>query len=137
MPFMRILKTILSYHVPMNIVNGGGGANLPQGKVPPPLSTSCMLSFLCYDKGNEKSLVICSFWMPFMRILKIILLYHVPMNIVKGGGDNLPQGKVPPPSQLHACFHFYVMIKGMRRAWLFVVSECPSRECWKQFLISH
>ena len=25
---------------------------------------------------------------------------------------------------------------GLRRAWLFKVSECPSRGCWKQFLLS-
>ena len=53
-----------SYLVPMNIVNryggGGGGGTIYLGKVSPP-QTSCMLSFLCYDKGNEKSLVICSF----------------------------------------------------------------------------
>ena len=66
--------------------------------------------------------------------------YLVLMNIVNGGGgggDNLPRGKVSPhPLNSHACFHFYVMTKGMRRAWLFVVSESPSRGYWKQFLLS-
>ena len=33
-------------------------------------------------------------------------------------------------------FHCYVMVKGMRRAWLFEVSESPSRGYWKQFLLS-
>ena len=37
----------------MNIVSGRGN-NLPWGKVSPP-QPSCMLSFLCYDKENEKS----------------------------------------------------------------------------------
>ena len=34
-------------------------------------------------------------------------------------------------------FFFYVLIKGLRRAWLFEVSESPSRGYWKQFLLSH
>ena len=50
-------------------------------------------------------------------------------------GDTLPQGKVTPPHP-HVCFHFYVMIRGMRRAWLFEVSKSPSRGYWKQFLLS-
>ena len=51
------------YLVPMNIVNGGGGGgSLPQGKVsPPPSALMHYFHILCYDKGNEKSLVICSF----------------------------------------------------------------------------
>ena len=44
-----------SYLVPMNIVNGGGGGNnLPRGKVSPS-PPSCMLSFLCYDKGLRRA----------------------------------------------------------------------------------
>ena len=51
-------------------------------------------------------------------------------------GDTLPRGKVSPlPLNPHTCFHFYVLIKGMRRAWLFEVSESPSRGYLKQFLI--
>ena len=55
-------------------------------------------------------------------------------------GDGLPRGKVPPPPPLrlnpHVCFHFYVMIKGMRTALLFEVYESPSRDYWKQFILS-
>ena len=40
------------------------------------------------------------------------------------------------PLYPHVCFHFYVMIKEMRRAWLFEFSESPSRGYWKQFLLS-
>ena len=50
-------------------------------------------------------------------------------------GDGLPRGKVSPPHNPHVCFHFYVMIKGMRRHLLFEVSESPSRGYWKQFLL--
>ena len=41
-----------------------------------------------------------------------------------------PQKKTP-----HICFNFYVMIKGLRRGWIFKVSENPSRGYWKQFLL--
>ena len=52
-------------------------------------------------------------------------------------GDNLPRGKVSPPHlNPHVYFHFYVMIKGMGRAWLFEVSDSPSKGYWKQFLLS-
>ena len=42
----------------------------------------------------------------------------------------------PPPLNHHVCFHFDVMVKGMRRPWLFEVSESPSRGYWKQVLLS-
>ena len=87
MPFKRILETIshISSLWTQNLPVVEGDI-LPQGKVPPhpPPQPSCMLSFLCYDKGNEKSLVIWSFWKPFKRILEG-LSYLVPMNIVNRG----------------------------------------------------
>ena len=123
-----------SYLVPMNIANGvcvGGGTIYP-GVMCLPLQPSCILSFLCNDQKDWEE----PGHLKFLNALQEDVgnnFYLVPMNIVNGGG-----GKVPPPPHLnpHACFHFYVMINGMRRAWLFVVSECPSRGCWKQFLIS-
>ena len=63
-----------SYLIPMNIVKRGEGGNLPRGKVSPPPQPSCMPSFLCYDKWNEKSLVICSFW----KLLKMSRLFSIP-----------------------------------------------------------
>ena len=71
--------------------------------------------------------------------------YLVPMNKVRiymqQRGDTLSRSKVsphPPPLLFnpHVYFHFYVMIKGLRRAWSFEVSESPSRGRWKQFLLS-
>ena len=40
------------------------------------------------------------------------------MNIVNGGGYNLPRAKVSPrpPPNPHVCFHFYVMIKGIEKS---------------------
>ena len=69
--------------------------------------------------------------------------YLVPWNTVRiymqqrgtlYPGVNCPP--LPPPLNPHVCFHFYVMIKGLRRAWLLKVSESPSRGYWKQFLLS-
>ena len=52
-------------------------------------------------------------------------------------GALYPGVKSPPPLlNSHVCFQFYVMIKGLRKAWLFEVSESPSRGYRKQFLIS-
>ena len=63
--------------------------------------------------------------------------YLIPMNrqnlpVVEG--YTLPRGKVsptPPPSTIVHTFIFMWWSKGMRRAWSFEVSECPSRGCWK------
>ena len=96
---------------------------------------SCMLSFLHYDKGIEKSLVIWSF-----GYRKQFLLSGPSdhcQNLHAAEGDTLPWGKVSLfPLHPHVCFHFYVMIKGLRRDWLFEVSESPSRGYWKQFFLS-
>ena len=52
-------------------------------------------------------------------------------------GGTLLRGKVSSPHlNPHVCLHFYVTIKGLRRVWLFEVSESPSRGYWKQFLLS-
>ena len=54
-------------------------------------------------------------------------------------GDTLPQGKVstpPSPSTLMYAFIFMFWYKRMRRAWLFEISESPSRGYWKQLLLS-
>ena len=76
--------------------------------------------------------------MHFKRMLEISYISFVSMNIInRGGGNNLPRGKVPPPRlNSHVCFHFYVLIEGIVKSWSFEVSECPSRGYWKQFLIS-
>ena len=73
-----------------------------------------MLSFLCYDNGNEKSLVIWSFWKTFKKILETILisrLYEHSQNLPEVEGDSLPQGKDPrvkcphPPTlNRHVCY---------------------------------
>ena len=42
------------------------------------------------------------------------------------GGTIYPEVKCPPPPP-----------KGLRRAWSFEFSQCPSRGYWKQFLLSH
>ena len=64
--------------------------------------------------------------------------YGHSQNLPAAEGDTLPRVKcpLPPHNNPHVCFHFYVMIKGLRRAWLFEVSESPSRGYWKQFLLS-
>ena len=92
-------------------------------------------------KGIEKSLVIWSFWMPIKRILETILIpvsgpneHSTNFPVVEG--DTLPRSNVSPPLNPCVCFHFYVLIKGKRRAWLFDVSESSSRGYWKQFLLS-
>ena len=71
----------------------------------------------------------------------------MPSNSLPDADLNLPEIKTKSPScpaggvhmyaYPHVRFHFYVMIKGMRKAsWSFEVSECPSRGYWKQFLVS-
>ena len=108
MPFKRILEPI-SHFWSLWIIQSeftcGRGGHSTRGKVsPPPPLPSCMLSFLCYAKGNEKTLVIWSVWKPFKRILETISHYLVSVNIVNiclwlGGGDNLSRGKSVPPPQ--------------------------------------
>ena len=69
--YLKLLKALqedtgnnTSYLVPMNTVSqnllAAEGGGLPRDKVHPhpPIQLSCMLSFLCYDKGNEKGMVI-------------------------------------------------------------------------------
>ena len=67
MKFLKALQKDIgnnfSYLVPMNIsqyLPEVEGDNLPQAKVSQ-TQPSCMLSILCYDKGNEKSLVFFNF----------------------------------------------------------------------------
>ena len=85
---------------------------LPRGKVSPS-PPSCMLSFLCYDKGNEKSLVIWSVWKPFKRYWKQFHIshpYEQNQNLAVVERDTLPQGKVsPPPSPLPSCINVSCM----------------------------
>ena len=85
MPLKRILETIShisSLWTQSELTCGRGGHSTPFPPPPPHTHThqpSCMFSFLCYNKyskGNEKSLVIRSFWKPFKRILEIILISH-------------------------------------------------------------
>ena len=129
-------ETISPIWSPMNIVKRGVVGGWREG------GQSTCLHFLCYEKGNEKSLVICSYWKLFKRILETFVLsrpygYSQYLPVVAGVGDNLPRGKVSPhPLNPHAFFHFYVMIKGMGSVWLFEVSENPSRGYLKQFLLS-
>ena len=55
--------------------------------------------------------------------------YEHSQNLHAREGDILPRDKLPPPPpplKPHVCFHFYVIVKGLRRAWLFEVSESPS-----------
>ena len=60
-------------------------------------------------------------------------------NLYAAEGALYPGANCSPPFIPHVCFLFYVhvLIKGLRRAWLFEVSESPSRGYWKQFLLSH
>ena len=105
---------------------------LPQPPDPRhPHPTFCTLSFLCYDKGNEKSLVIWSFGKPFKKILETILMSHLykhSHNLPAVEGDSLPWGKVsaPPPHthtlNLYVLFHFYVMMKGIEKSLLVIWS---------------
>ena len=112
------------------------GDNLPRGKVFPP-QPLCMLSFLCNDKRDWKEPGHLKFLNALQGDTGNNFSYLISMNTVRiylwQRGDTLPRGKVPPPSPINpnVCFHFYVMIKGMRRTWLFEVSESPSRGYWK------
>ena len=71
-------------------------------------------------KGNETSLVIWSFLKLFKWILETISpissLWTESELTCGRGGHSIPGQTVP--LYAHVCFHFYVMIKGMRRAWL-------------------
>ena len=66
----------------------------------------------------------------------LVLMNSQNLPVVEG--DTISRGKVHPHPlpQSSLCFHFYVMIKGMRKAWLSEVSESPSRRYGKQFLRS-
>ena len=92
-----------SYLVPMNLVNWGGGNNLPRGKVFPPLNPHVSFNFYVMIKGSEKSLVIWSVWMPLKRILETIShissLWTLSIFACGSGEDNLPRGKVSPRPQ--------------------------------------
>ena len=57
--------------------------------------------------------------------------YLVPMNIVSGGGDNLPRGKVCPPLNPHVCFHFYVS------GWLGWAMVLGSFQCRGVLILLH
>ena len=134
-PFKRILEIILISRLCEHSQNlpAVGGDSLPRGKVSTcPQQHSCTLSFVVMIKGIENSLVIWRYWKQFLLSHPYEHSQYLP--VVQG--DSLPRGKVPPPTPPHyphVRFHFYVMIKGMRRAWLFEVSESPSRRYWKQF----
>ena len=140
-PFKKILETILVsclYEHSQNLPEVEGDS-LPQGKVPPPSTLMYSFHFYVMIKGIEKSLVIWSFWMAFKRIqetISHILSLWIQSEFTCGwGGHTLLWGKVSPHLYPHVCFHFYLMIKGMRRALLFEVFESPSRRYWKQFHI--
>ena len=101
-----------------------------------------MLSFLCYAVNYHclrrawlfeiSESLSRGYWKQFL----LSRPYEHSQNLHAAEGDTLPRGKVPPPLNPHVCFHFYVMIKGLRRVWLFEVSESPSRGYRKQFLLS-
>ena len=150
--YLKFLKAIqgvsgnnCSYLVPINTVRiycSRGGLST-RGKVSPP--TSCMLSFLCYDKEIEKSLVIESFWKPFKKVLETISPISSLCTVriyMQHTGDTLPHGKVspPPPPQKKkkpSCMlSFLCYDKGIEKSLVIWSSESPSRGYWKQFLLS-
>ena len=105
-------------------------------KLPPPPQPSCMLSFLCNDQKDWEEPGHLKFLNALQEDTGNNFSYLVPMNIVNlgvGGGQSTLGYSVPPPPPLnpHVCYYFYVMIKGLRRAWSFEVSESPSGGDWK------
>ena len=96
--------------------------------------SECTLHLFSYDSLHD-CIVLINFCYTALGLLFQSCLKWKPRNWAKAVGDTLSQGKVSPPS-CHVCFHVYVMLKGLRRAWLFEVSESPSRGYWKQFLLS-
>ena len=97
-----------SYLVSVNIVNGGGGGgNLPQGKVPPPLTQpSSMLSFLCNDQRDWEGPGHLKFLNALQEHAGNNFSYLVSVNIVNGGGGG---GKVPPPPHSTLKYAFIFM----------------------------
>ena len=75
------------------------------------------------------------YWKPFLLSRPYEHSQYLPAVV---GGDNVPQSKVSPTLTLMHAFNFMLMLKGMRRAWLFENSESPSRGYWKRlsYLIS-
>ena len=99
--FLKALQedtgNIFSYLVSVNIVNiclwwcGGGGDNLPRGKVPPPPQPSCKLSFLCNDKRDREEPGHLKFLNGLQEDAGNNSSYLVIMNIVnRGGGQSTP-----------------------------------------------
>ena len=91
--FLKALQedtgNIFSYLVSVNIVNiclGGGGDNLPPGKVSPPSQPSCMLSFLCNDKKDLEKPGHLKFLNALQEDTENNFSYLVPVNIGNGGG---------------------------------------------------
>ena len=97
-------KHFLSYLIPMNTVRiymQRRGTFYPGVKCPPATpQPSCMLSFLCYNKGIEKSLVIRSSVSPSRGYWKQFLLprlYEHSQNLPAVEWDTLPRRKLHPP----------------------------------------
>ena len=120
--------------------SGQGHARLPRCKICwPPHNPYACFYFCVMIKGMRRAWLFVVSECPSRGCWKQFLISRpYEHSQCWGGGEEriYPGVKCPPPFNPNACFHFYVMIKEMKRAWLFVVSECPSRGCWKQFLIS-
>ena len=117
------------------------GDSLPQGKVspPPPLNPHVCFHFCVVIKGIEKiergdTLSQGNF--PYLVTMNTVRIYLQQRGTVYTGVKCPSRNPPPPPLNPHVCFHFYVMINGMRRALSSEVSESPSRGYWKQFLLS-
>ena len=113
----------------------------PGVKYPPPTPVNAHICFHFYViiKGLRRAWLFEVSESPSRGYWKQFLLsrpYEHCQILPAAEGGTLPQGKVSPcPLNPHVCFHFYVMIKGLRKTWLFEVSESPSRGYWKQFLL--
>ena len=107
-PFKRILETISpisslwtqSEFYMQRKLYPGGNCSLPPPATSPPATSqmSCMLSFWCYDKGIEKSLIIWSSKIPSRGCWKQFLLSHPYEHRIymQQKGHSTPGQIVPP-----------------------------------------
>ena len=121
------------------------GALYPGANCPPPLHPSCMLSFYVHVliKGLRRAWLFEVSESPSRGYWKQFLLSH-PYEHSQNlhAAETLPRGKLfsppppprhPPPLKCHVCFHFDVMIKGLRRAWLFEVLKSLQEDAGNSF----
>ena len=133
-------------------IAAGQGQTFPGDKLLMSTWTSCHFGHLLQIFGKNSlqsdfiqfflwfytcTYIIWSFWKPSRGYWKQFLLpclFEHSQNLPVAEGNNLPRGKVSPHLNPHVRFHFYFMIKELRNAWLFEVSESSSRGYWKNLL---